>query len=88
MPLIGHVELTELTILFAQAIARLTPREQQDRIWRIRRAVHQDMLHRPLPKEEWTKPEEDARYLTPLIRQVQKELDERKAYDHAAVQKD
>lgn len=71
-----------------QGIARLTPREQLDRAWRFRRALHQDVLHRPLPKSEWTKPEEDVRYLTPFVQQVAAELDERAAYDHATIKKD
>ncbi len=41
-----------------QAIKRLTPAEQYDRAYRLKRACQASVLHKPLPKEQWTKPEE------------------------------
>jgi hypothetical protein len=41
------------------------------------------MNHEPLPKEEWTKPEEDQRYLLPVIQQVVKEFNEREKLETA-----
>lgn len=41
-----------------QALGRLSAREGYDRVYRIRRAFQQEILHRDLPKAEWTKPEE------------------------------
>nr|GAT61220.1 ubiquinol-cytochrome-c reductase complex subunit 6 [Mycena chlorophos] len=48
-----------------KALSRLTPRQAYDRAFRIKRASHADVLHAPLPKELWTKPEDDVRYLLP-----------------------
>ncbi|KAJ7470556.1 cytochrome b-c1 complex subunit 7 [Mycena latifolia] len=49
-----------------KALSRLTPREAYDRAFRIKRASHADVLHAPLPREQWTKPEMyDVRYLLP-----------------------
>ncbi len=41
-----------------QAITRLTPREYYDRSYRLKRACQASVLHAPLPKEQWTKPED------------------------------
>jgi ubiquinol-cytochrome c reductase subunit 7 len=41
-----------------QALARLTPKEKYDRAYRLKRAAHQSVLHEPLPREQWLKPEE------------------------------
>lgn len=44
----------QLTICFrlAQALRRLTPREEYDRAYRLRVASQLSVLHHPLPKEE------------------------------------
>ena len=41
-----------------QALTRLTPREYYDRSYRLKRACQASVLHAPLPKEQWTKPED------------------------------
>jgi ubiquinol-cytochrome c reductase subunit 7 len=41
-----------------------------------------------LPKEEWTKPEEDKPYLTPLIQEIEAEINERNDLDAMVVSKD
>ncbi|KAF9009356.1 cytochrome b-c1 complex subunit 7 [Cyathus striatus] len=41
-----------------RALTRLTEREKYDRAFRFKRASQASVLHAPLPKEEWTKPEE------------------------------
>ena len=41
-----------------QALSRLTPREHYDRVYRFKRACQASVLHAPLPKEQWMKPEE------------------------------
>ncbi|KAJ3994894.1 ubiquinol-cytochrome-c reductase complex subunit 6 [Lentinula boryana] len=48
-----------------KALNRLTPREQYDRAFRMKRASHASVLHNVLPKEEWTKPEEVSNPLSP-----------------------
>lgn len=54
----GIVLVTDSFDSLHQAIGRLTPREALDRAFRFRLASHQSVLHRDLPKEQWTKPEE------------------------------
>ncbi|KAK3358902.1 cytochrome b-c1 complex subunit 7 [Lasiosphaeria hispida] len=69
------------------AIKRLPERESYDRVYRIRRAVQLSMQHKILPKTEWTKPEEDAPYLWPLIRQLEAEAAEKAALDTLTITK-
>ncbi|OCH95653.1 ubiquinol-cytochrome-c reductase complex subunit 6 [Obba rivulosa] len=68
-----------------QAIGRLTPREYYDRAFRYKRASHLSVLHTTLPKDQWTKPEEDKRYLAPHVRNVEAEDQERFKWDHMEV---
>ncbi|KAJ7738469.1 cytochrome b-c1 complex subunit 7 [Mycena maculata] len=68
-----------------KALSRLTPREAYDRAYRIKRASQADVLHAPLPKEQWTKPEEDVRYLLPHVLEVEKEEAERAKWDTLTV---
>lgn len=42
----------------SQAIGRLTPEQAYDRSFRLRTAIQQSILHKPLPKGQWVKPEE------------------------------
>lgn len=64
-----------------EAISRLSEQEQFDRTFRIRRAIHLHMKHERLSREEWTKPEEDRKYLWPIIEAICKERDERSLMD-------
>ncbi|KAF9515715.1 hypothetical protein BS47DRAFT_1293516, partial [Hydnum rufescens UP504] len=66
-----------------KAVTRLSPDEAYDRAWRIRRSFQQSILHKDLPKIEWLKPEDDVRYLTPLIEGVLEEEAERAFFDTA-----
>ncbi|KAJ7489909.1 cytochrome b-c1 complex subunit 7 [Mycena galericulata] len=68
-----------------KALSRLTPRQAYDRAFRIKRASHADVLHAPLPREQWTKPEEDVRYLLPHVEEVEKENQERAKWDTLTV---
>jgi len=68
-----------------RALTRLTPREAYDRAFRLKRASHASVLHAPLPKEQWTKPEEDVRYLKPHVVEVSKEDAERQMWDTMTV---
>ncbi|KAJ1926534.1 Cytochrome b-c1 complex subunit 7 [Tieghemiomyces parasiticus] len=65
----------------AEALRRLPEQEANDRIYRMRRATQADLTHSILPKEQWTTPEEDVRYMTPLVNQVAAEFSEREAFD-------
>ncbi|KAH9934906.1 ubiquinol-cytochrome-c reductase complex subunit 6 [Fomitopsis serialis] len=70
-----------------RALTRLTPREAYDRQFRLKRASHCSVLHDVLPKEQWTKPEEDVRYLKPHVESVEKEALERRAWDNMVLSK-
>ncbi|KAJ3034379.1 Cytochrome b-c1 complex subunit 7 [Rhizophlyctis rosea] len=48
-----------------EAVRRLPPIEQQDRIFRFRRALNASAHQTELPKDQWTKPEEVSRDVTP-----------------------
>ncbi|KAJ9124281.1 hypothetical protein QFC22_001081 [Naganishia vaughanmartiniae] len=70
-----------------KAISRLTPQQAYNRAFRIRTAIQQSILHKPLPREHWVKPEEDVRYMTPLVREIEAENAERAFYDTAKVER-
>ncbi|CAL1704099.1 unnamed protein product [Somion occarium] len=70
-----------------RALTRLTPREAYDRAYRFKRASQLSILHTNLPKDQWTKPEEDVRYLKPHIEDVEKEENERKVWDSVHVER-
>ncbi|KAJ7285639.1 ubiquinol-cytochrome-c reductase complex subunit 6 [Mycena rebaudengoi] len=70
-----------------QALSRLTPRQAYDRAFRIKRASQADVLHAPLPKAQWTKPEEDIRYLAPHVTAIEAEIKEREKWDTLTVQR-
>ncbi|KIL69529.1 hypothetical protein M378DRAFT_678594 [Amanita muscaria Koide BX008] len=64
-----------------RALTRLTPREKYDRAFRLKRASQASVLHTPLSQKEWTKREEDVRYLKPHVVDVSNENAERKKWD-------
>jgi ubiquinol-cytochrome c reductase subunit 7 len=70
-----------------KALSRLSPKESYDRIYRIRRATQLSLQHKLLPKNEWTKPEEDVPYLTPILEQLYAEAKEKNALDTLTVLK-
>ncbi|KAL5324375.1 hypothetical protein ACEPPN_008920 [Leptodophora sp. 'Broadleaf-Isolate-01'] len=69
------------------ALKRLPQKEAYDRVFRLRRAFQNqgDMLiqlqaslaHQLLPKAQQTKPEEDIAYLSPIIKEIEAEAQER-----------
>lgn len=69
------------------ALKRLSPKESYDRVYRIRRAFQLSLQHKLLPKNQWTKPEEDKPYLTPIIAEIKKELKEKADLDSLTVLK-
>ncbi|KAI1140431.1 putative ubiquinol--cytochrome-c reductase [Hypoxylon sp. FL0543] len=68
-----------------KALKRLPPKEAYDRVYRLRRAFQASATHKLLPKEEWTKPEEDVPYLQPLIDQIHAEEKEKQALDSLTI---
>ncbi|SPO36443.1 probable ubiquinol--cytochrome-c reductase [Pseudozyma flocculosa] len=69
------------------AIKRLPEREAYDRAYRLRQATQLSVLHRELPKEQWTPASQDKRYLTPYVQEIANEEDERVAWDTIGVKK-
>ncbi|KAB8075556.1 cytochrome b-c1 complex subunit 7 [Aspergillus leporis] len=69
------------------AIKRLPAKEAYDRVFRIRRAFQCSVSHTLLPAAEQTKPEEDVEYLSPIIREIEKEQKERADLDSLVVKR-
>ncbi|KAL6892411.1 cytochrome b-c1 complex subunit 7 [Trichoderma longibrachiatum] len=69
------------------ALQRLSPKEAYERVYRIRRSVQCSTIHKLLPKDQWTKPEEDVPYLRSILQQVEAELAEKDALDSMTVLK-
>ncbi|KAF2480278.1 ubiquinol-cytochrome C reductase complex 14kD subunit-domain-containing protein [Neohortaea acidophila] len=69
------------------ALKRLSPKEAYDRVFRMRRAFQCSLTHQLLPKTEWTKPDEDSAYLSPIIREIEKERAEREDLDSLTIRK-
>ncbi|KAG9243995.1 ubiquinol-cytochrome c reductase complex 14 kDa protein-like protein [Calycina marina] len=59
------------------ALKRLDQKESYDRVYRLRRAFQMSLSHKLLPKEQWTKPEQDYAYLSPIIKQIEAEAKEK-----------
>ncbi|RDL38061.1 Cytochrome b-c1 complex subunit 7 [Venustampulla echinocandica] len=70
-----------------KALKRLSPQESYDRVYRIRRAIQLSLSHQILPKEQYTKDEEDIAYLSPIIRQIEAEEKERGDLDSLMITK-
>ncbi|KAI1502826.1 cytochrome b-c1 complex subunit 7 [Biscogniauxia marginata] len=68
-----------------KALKRLPPQEAYDRVYRIRRAFQCSVTHKLLPKEQWTKPEEDIPYLSPILEAIKAEHKEKEALDSLTV---
>ncbi|XP_033193656.1 cytochrome b-c1 complex subunit 7 isoform X2 [Bombus vancouverensis nearcticus] len=64
-----------------EALRRLPPHLVEERNFRIIRATQLDVEHKILPKEQWTKWEEDVEYLTPYVEEVKRERAERAKWD-------
>lgn len=50
---------------------------QDERAFRIRRAINLCACKRLLPKDQWTKWEEDVKYLDPYLEEVEREWAEK-----------
>lgn len=64
-----------------EALRRLPDHVVDERNFRIIRAVQLSLTKSVLPKEEWTKYEEDKLYLSPVVDQVKKERQERENWE-------
>ncbi|XP_012231714.1 cytochrome b-c1 complex subunit 7 [Linepithema humile] len=64
-----------------EALRRLPQEIKDERTFRIVRAMQLDSNKRILPKEQWTKLEDDVLYLQPYISEVRKEREEKEKWD-------
>ncbi|KAF7186671.1 Cytochrome b-c1 complex subunit 7 [Pseudocercospora fuligena] len=69
------------------ALKRLSPKEAYDRVFRMRRAFQCSLAHQLLPKQEWTKADEDVPYLSPIIREIEAERTEREDLENMQITK-
>ncbi|KAJ3253608.1 Cytochrome b-c1 complex subunit 7 [Boothiomyces macroporosus] len=58
-----------------EALRRLTPQQQADRLFRIRRALSLSLKKTSLPSNEWTTAEQDVPYLQPVLAKVESEIE-------------
>ncbi|KAL4873137.1 hypothetical protein BDV12DRAFT_192632 [Aspergillus spectabilis] len=79
--------IPEESVTVQTALKRLPPKEAYDRIFRIRRAFQCSISHTLLPPAEHTKPSEDVEYLSPIIREIEKENAERADLDNLTINK-
>ncbi|XP_028851182.1 cytochrome b-c1 complex subunit 7 [Denticeps clupeoides] len=63
-----------------EAVRRLPENVYNDRMFRIKRALDLSMKHQILPKQQWTKFEEDKHYLEPYLKEVIRERVEREEW--------
>ncbi|XP_026204736.1 cytochrome b-c1 complex subunit 7 [Anabas testudineus] len=63
-----------------EALKRIPENVYNDRIFRIKRALDLSMKHQILPKDQWTKYEEDYAYLKPYVDEVIRERKEREEW--------
>ncbi|TRY79189.1 hypothetical protein TCAL_07371 [Tigriopus californicus] len=67
-----------------EAVRRLSPQAQDERAFRIQRALHLSMRKVVLPREEWPTLEEDiqkGRYLKDLLKEIEAENAEKKEWE-------
>lgn len=64
-----------------EAIRRLPKKLQDERIYRMTRAIHLSHCHKVLPKDQWTKYEEDVKYLEPYLNEVLREKEEQQEWN-------
>ncbi|XP_074468431.1 cytochrome b-c1 complex subunit 7 [Sebastes fasciatus] len=63
-----------------EALRRLPEPQYNDRMFRVKRALDLSMKQQILPKEQWTKYEEDDHYLTPYLEEVIRERKEKEEW--------
>jgi ubiquinol-cytochrome c reductase subunit 7 len=68
--------------LVQEALRRLDPKEQAERLFRFRRALNVNMKKNYLPEQEWTTTSQDQSYLGPILTQLEGELETRHNYNN------
>ena len=69
------------------ALRRLPADESYARIYRIINAHQLSLSHHLLPKDKWTKPEDDIPYLTPYLLEAEAFVKEKEELDNLEVAK-
>lgn len=64
-----------------EAIRRLPQNVFDERNYRVMRALHLSMTKTVLPKDQWTKYEDDFKYLEPYLKEVEKERAEKNEWN-------
>jgi len=64
-----------------EALHRLPKHLQDERQFRISRALYLSMRKEILPKDEWSKYEKDVRYLQPYLKEVEREFREQEEWN-------
>ncbi|XP_013776063.1 cytochrome b-c1 complex subunit 7-like [Limulus polyphemus] len=76
-----HDDCLNETEIVKEAVRRLPPDLQDARTYRMLRAMQLSLQHNILPKEQWTKFEEDVRYLEPYMNEVKMEMKEKQEWN-------
>ncbi|XP_071441042.1 cytochrome b-c1 complex subunit 7-like [Hetaerina americana] len=76
-----HDDCLDETEDVKEALRRLPLKVLDERNFRIQRALQLSLTKDILPKEEWTKFEQDNRYLQPYLEEVKKEREEREQWN-------
>ncbi|XP_057375798.1 cytochrome b-c1 complex subunit 7-like [Daphnia carinata] len=76
-----HDDLLYETPDVEEAIRRLPTKLVDERNYRIMRALQYSGLKKYLPKNEWTKYDEDVRYLQPYLEEVVRERKEKESWE-------
>uniref|UniRef100_A0A1A8I5T1 Cytochrome b-c1 complex subunit 7 n=1 Tax=Nothobranchius kuhntae TaxID=321403 RepID=A0A1A8I5T1_NOTKU len=63
-----------------EAVRRLPEKVYNDRMFRVKRAIDLTMKQQILPKDQWTKFEEDVHYLIPYLEEVIRERKEKEEW--------
>ncbi|XP_059366240.1 cytochrome b-c1 complex subunit 7-like [Carassius carassius] len=63
-----------------EAIRRLPEQVYNDRMFRVKRALDLSMKQQILPKDQWTKYEEEVHYLEPYLEEVVREKKEKEEW--------
>ncbi|KAG8005211.1 Cytochrome b-c1 complex subunit 7, partial [Nibea albiflora] len=63
-----------------EALRRLPENHYNNRMFRMKRALDLSMKQQILPKDQWTKYEEDVHYLAPYLEEVIRERKEKEEW--------
>ncbi|ODQ52895.1 cytochrome b-c1 complex subunit 7 [Saitoella complicata NRRL Y-17804] len=79
--------IPEENLAMIKALKRLSPKEHADRVYRMRVASQCSMSHTLLPKEQWTTLDQDHRYISNILKEVEAEEQERADLDAMIIRK-